>query len=214
MSEPVKRRTGRPRKSGAEKVEQFSIRLNPNRKLELSLIARARNESLAQAVDYLIAEASESFTIDGESVKTHVTEGLYKIFTAYAAIAPDKSSISVEALWDIVNKNPGSNLALLSPASLLSEDELYFRELLALMAKTEEGRKLAWKLAAGGHLDVFISVATNARLVGITPDKLTRLKPGSTEAHVLLSETLRGMIKDMEELKAEIAEEIKKKEKK
>lgn len=204
MAGKPKRRPGRPRKSPFEKPEQFSIRLNPQRKLELALIARARNESLAQAVDYLISEASDSFVIRDASVKELVTAGLYKMLSTYRAIAPSELSPSVEEIWAIANKNPASNLALVLPIHLLDEDEAYFNDLLGSMTKTEKGRALAWKLAKSGHLDALIFAATNARIVGITPDQLTQLKDGSPEARAFVSEALHSVLDDLNALGAEL----------
>ncbi len=210
--EAPKKRTGRPRKRGAERLEQFSIRLNQNRKLELSLIARARGESLAQSIDYLIGAASESFMIDDIDVKTHVTEGLYTVFKSYANIAPDKSTTSVEALWEVVNKNPASNLALVLPFSLLSEDEQYFRELLTLMTQTGKGKEIAWELAEDGSLDALLLVAQNARLVGLGPEDIVDFKGGGAEMHILIAKMLDGIIDHLEKTRSKVSDRRKRQE--
>lgn len=153
MSKP-KRAPGRPAKSARDKMEQFSIRMPPLRRIELMILSRLRNESLSQAVDFAVGQVAQQTKVDeGFTVADSVGRGLQAALGFYASIHPDGGkNVSLEDCWAIMNLNPVINEALTSPPSLRTPEERYMVEMAEGAKDDLTAKKIMWELAEKGAL--------------------------------------------------------------
>ena len=68
LKKTPKRQPGRPKKAPHERAEQFSISLTPPIRFGLEVLARDRDISLSQAVDYALRRVLRDHQVDGRSV--------------------------------------------------------------------------------------------------------------------------------------------------
>lgn len=131
MAQAPKRRPGRPRKSPLEKQEQFSIRLPYMSKLVLEAIARHRNISLSQAVEFLVTDAGTRYKIGGKPILGTIAESLRDL----AMKSPDGQD-NLISLSQRVSEKVGQfsrsevGRLLLLPDELLSPEERFFLKVL------------------------------------------------------------------------------------
>jgi len=66
---------GRPSRAPGERMTRLSVALRPRYREALELIARDRQTSLSQALEYLIAVGARQYMIEGVAVMDTVTQG-------------------------------------------------------------------------------------------------------------------------------------------
>ncbi|MEU2367107.1 hypothetical protein ABZ616_41245 [Streptomyces noursei] len=175
MSKP-KRSPGRPAKSAQDKMEQFSIRMPPLRRIELMILARLRKESLSQAVDFAVGQVAQQVKVEeGFSVADAVGRGLQSALGFYVSIHPERgANLSVEEGWSIMNRNPAINEALASPPSLRTAEERYMWEMVRATKDDLVAKKILWSLAEGGALDTILDMAKVGLATGVAPEDVFR----------------------------------------
>lgn len=175
MSKP-KRAPGRPPKSKQDKMEQFSIRMPPLRRIELMILSRLRNESLSQAVDFAVGQLAQQVQVEeGFTVADAVGKGLQSALTFYTWIHPEGGKgISLEDGWAIMNLNPAINEALTSPPSLRTAEERYMVEMVEAAKDDLVAKKLMWGLAEKGALHTILDMAKVGSATGVPPADVFR----------------------------------------
>ena len=135
VAEAPKKRPGRPRKSAIDKPEQFSIRLPMLSKLMLEMIARDKNLSLSQAVDYVIRQAAGEIYIEDIMLATAARHGLGRLLYLVAedpyyegGMNPGTRSVS---LFNISGGHlTDAEKAVMLPESLRTDHEEYFYQVV------------------------------------------------------------------------------------
>jgi len=90
--EPKKPGRGRPKKEASDRLPQFSIRLSPKAKVGLHMLARSRDSSLSQAVEFAVMQALRSNSVGGRTLEeqmltaTDLREGFGPIELVYEAM--------------------------------------------------------------------------------------------------------------------------------
>lgn len=125
---------GRPRKTSAEKSEQFSIRMPALNKTYLEMYSRATSQSLSQAVADMVLITANNFQVDGETLASIQKRNLDKVTEQIlkpAAIEIGKEQgietvvnwIAEKQSW-LIESDIGRLFLL--PESLLNEEEKFF----------------------------------------------------------------------------------------
>lgn len=125
---------GRPRKSNAEKAEQFSIRLPAFPKILLEIIARQKELSLSQTIEALILDHADDYKIQGVGVKQFYSEQLKRVanifFGQEAKYIESTQGLSASMNWMLHKKawfiNSNFGRLFLFPTALLDDIEKYF----------------------------------------------------------------------------------------
>lgn len=175
MSKP-KRSPGRPAKSAQDKMEQFSIRMPPLRRIELMILSRLRNESLSQAVDFAVGQVAQQVKVEeGFTVADAVGRGLQSALAFYVSIHPEGGKdISLEDCWAIMNRNPAINEALAAPPSLRTAEERYMGEMVEAAKNDLVAKKLMWGLAEKGGLATILDMSKVGLATGVPPADVFR----------------------------------------
>lgn len=130
MAEAPKKRAGRPRKSPIEKQGQFSIRLPLITKLALEIIARDRDLSLAQAVEYVVKQAADNYDLGaGHSAFEHAQDGFRYLLERMSAPIGNDGNVGVTALASIpehMDVSSEAAKAMMFPKHLLTNEEQKF----------------------------------------------------------------------------------------
>lgn len=174
MAEAPKRRPGRPRKNPLEKPEQFSIRLPLQRKIELEVLARVKNESLSQAVVRAIEVASRVIEVPDEdnSVERVVSVGMSA--TAGYFRNKDGYPYTFDAISHMIAKNPDAYRALVIPDSLRRPEEKLFYFIINAIASDANNDEVIIKMAEKGELETLLRACLAASIYGITPETFPR----------------------------------------
>jgi len=179
-----KRQPGRPKKDPLQKGEQFSIRLDTHRKLELELLARSMGVSLSQAVDYAIKEASQTHTIEGQPVAEVARRGLDQVRSIlWRGLPSERKENATEIIFLVMTHQlaklcPASFKALSVPASLRSEEEAFFVEAINEFHAQKGGVQFLAKQLANKEmrLDEIFGEARQAMAVGVDPKTFVEFK--------------------------------------
>lgn len=153
MTEKTKRAPGRPRKSRLEKPEQFSIRLSPMRRTELELIARSRNESLSQAVEYAVEEVAKVHEVGGVPAATAVLDRTWAVMKQCASFSPLGGDTSLDEISEVMSRNPRTYRAFFFPPDLRTPEESYFFAILDLAEVNQGVKDRVWSALTEGRLD-------------------------------------------------------------
>lgn len=146
-----KKKVGRPARAKGEKMERLSVVIQKRYRDALELIARDRQTSLSQAIEYVIAVVARDYKIEDETVKDIIAgdDTLEKIIWSCLPESKAEDEESKQQLIELANKIAqdfsrtkwGKLLDI--PESLRSPEEKYIATLFEQFGNEIRASKIA-----------------------------------------------------------------------
>lgn len=144
---------GRPRKTSAEKAEQFSVRMPALNKTFLEMYSRATGQSLSQAVADMVLKIADDFQVEGETLASiqkrnldRVMEKIIKPLSNKIAVAHDFEMainwMAEKQSWLLEDE---IGRLFLYPQSLLTPEESFFVDVcfaVGMLPEKEEAQSI------------------------------------------------------------------------
>lgn len=160
----VKKGRGRPKKEVSDRTPQFSIRLPARAKVGLHMLARLRNSSLSQAVEYAVMKALRSSTAGGYSLEKLLLQSVNRFRRDGTLIGHEE----LEPLFEEMLSSLPYMLVHLPEELTTPEEKLFLRAGEILVER--QGR-LAYSLKSPEY-DAFLEDAIKAYHAGETAEEV------------------------------------------
>lgn len=132
MANKEKNKGGRPRRYADEKAERISGAMRPRFKQSLELVAKSRQTTLSQALEFAAAFMAHNYQIDGKPVIEYIVEKNEKLIDVVQCITVSHSSD------DIMERFHETSAWLkkieTSPPSLISAEDKFVFDSLQLLS--------------------------------------------------------------------------------